>query len=120
MIRLLADNAFPSPVIFELRHLGHDILGLEETGRLSRWSSDNEVLAVARDTGRVLLTLDHKSFTKSFTYQTFPHSPHPGVIICTFDRNFVGLANRIHVVLLGRAGLDGQVIRIGRQRTVFA
>jgi hypothetical protein len=116
MARLLADDAFPQPATIALRRLGHDIVGLEETGRLSRWSRDDEILEVARDSRRALLTLDHRSFT----HQVFHHTSHSGIIICTFDPNFIGLAHRIHALLSGHAHLDGHVIRVGRQRTVFA
>jgi hypothetical protein len=116
MARLLADDAFPRPVMFELRSLGHDVAGLEETGRLSHWSRDEEILAVARETGRALLTLDHRSFTRPGLL----HPPHPGIIICVFDPHFIGLASRIHGILSTGAKLDGQIVRVGRRRTVSA
>jgi hypothetical protein len=113
MARLLADEAFPRPVMIELQRLGHDIIGLEETGRLSRWSLDDEVLRVVISSKRALLTLD-----RGFVSLLGERAQHPGMIVCAFDLDFIGLAQRIDRTLSTIKQLDGQIIRISGRRTV--
>jgi hypothetical protein len=116
MARLLADDAFPQPVIIELRRLGHDIVGLDETGTLDHERIDEDVLDAAVATDRTLLTLDRRSMAHLLPAR----ARRPGVIVCAFDRDFIGLANRIDAALPAHGSLDGQIIRIGRRRTVSA
>lgn len=116
MSQLLADDNFPRPVVRELRRLGHDIIGLDETGLVSHESVDEDVLRAAAATDRSLLTLDYRSFSS-----LPPTNDHrPGVIICTFDPDFVGQASRIDSTLADHDSLAGQIIRIGRRRKVSA
>jgi hypothetical protein len=41
-------------------------------------------------------------------------SDHAGIIVCTFDTDFAGLAHRIHTAIASRAPLKGQLIPINR------
>jgi hypothetical protein len=116
MARLLADANFPRPAVVELHRLSHDVISLEETGTVSHESADEDILNAAIVVNRSLLTLDYQSFARLLP----ACAHHPGVIVCTFDPDFVGMANRIDAALSSHDSLDSQVIRVGRERTVSA
>ena len=115
MARLLADNNFPWPVLLELRRLGHDVIGLGETGIADQGDADEDVLRASVTTDRLLLTLDYRSFAR-----LHPRAHHPGLIVCAFDPDFTGQAHRIDTALSTHDSLAGQIIRVGRQRTLSA
>ena len=110
MARLYANENFPLPVAEELRRLRHDVLTIHETGKAGQSVSDEAVLAFARADGRALLTLNRKHFIRLHNEQ--PH--HAGIIVCTFDPDFVGQAHRIHEAIESQAQLSGQLIRVNR------
>ena len=60
---LLADECVPAPVVRLLREAGHDVVHVIET---SAGTSDIDVLAVAGETQRVLLTEDRDFGTLVF------------------------------------------------------
>ena len=62
-IRLLADECVPAPVVRTLREAGHDVVHVIET---SAGISDIDVLAVAGETQRVILTEDRDFGTLVF------------------------------------------------------
>ena len=108
MARLYANENFPLPSVEELRRLGHDVLTMVEAGRAGQAMPDEAVLAFAREEERALLTLNRKHFIR--LHKTC--SDHAGIIVCTFDPDFVGLADRIHTAIESQASLKGQLIRI--------
>ena len=111
MARLYADENFPLPVVIELRQLGHDVLTTYESGRAGQAIPDEEVLKFATDEGRITLTLNRRHFIR--LHQT--HPDHAGIIVCTFDADFVALAQRIHNALETQAQhMVGHLIRIDR------
>ncbi len=110
MARLYANENFPLPVVMELRRLGHDVLTSHETGQAGQSVPDEEVLASASAGTRALLTLNRKHFINLHRL----HSNHAGIIVCTFDSDFVGQANRIHAAIESQAQLSGQLIRVHR------
>ena len=110
MTRLYANENFPLPVVLELRRLGHDTLTIHETGRAGQSVSDEAVLAFACAEGRAVLTLNRKHFIHLHATQP----DHAGIIVCTFDPDFVGQAGRIHAAIEALAQLSGQLIRVNR------
>lgn len=110
MARLYANENFPLPVVKELRRLGHDVLTIHETGKAGQSVPDETVLAFACVDGRGLLTLNRKHFIRLHNEQ--PH--HAGIVVCTFDPDFVGQARRIHKAIKSQAQLPGQLIRVNR------
>ena len=58
MARLLADENFPFPVTQELRRLGHDVVTLEDLGKVDQRLSDDAVLALATEQDRAVLTIN--------------------------------------------------------------
>lgn len=110
MTRLYANENFPLPAVEELRRLGHDVLTIQETGKADRSTPDEEVLAFSKADDRILLTLNRKHFVRLHREQ--PN--HAGVIVCSFDPDFIALAHRIHEAIGAQPDLSDQLVRINR------
>lgn len=111
MARLYADENFPLPVVEELRHLGHDVLTLQEAGYGGQSTSDETVLADASREGRTLLTINRKHFIA--LHKRAPN--HAGIIVCSFDPKFTDQAYRIHQAIESfEEDLSGHLLRINR------
>ena len=110
MSRLYANESFPLPVVEELRRLGHDVQTIHETGKAGQSVPDKAVLAFACADDRTLLTLNRRHFIRLHNEQ--PH--HAGIMVCSFDPDFVGLARRIHEAIESQTQLSGQLIRVNR------
>jgi uncharacterized protein DUF5615 len=110
MARLYTNENFPRPAAEELRQLGHDILTVQEAGNAGQAIPDVQVLAFAKDRQRVLVTLNRRHFLR--LHQERPD--HSGMVVCTFDPDFPGLARRIHEALEGQELLAGKVFRVNR------
>lgn len=115
MTRLYANENFPLPVVLELRQLGHDVLPIHEAGKGGQSVPDEAVLSFACSDGRAVLTLNRKHFVHLHNAQP----KHAGIIVCTFDPGFIGLANRIHKAVESLGQLSGQLIRINRPAPFF-
>jgi len=107
---IYSNEYFPRPVVEELRRLGHDVLTVVEAGKGDQAIRDEEVLAFAVSVGRTVLTLNRKHFIRLHNQQP----DHAGIVVCTFDPDFVGQASRIHVAVGSVPGLNGQLLRIHR------
>ena len=110
MGRLYANENFPLPVVEELRRLGHDVLTIHETGQAGQAMPDESVLAFACAEGRALLTLNRRHFIRLH----HERPTHSGVIVCTLDADFEGLAGRIHEAIGTEPEVSGQLVRINR------
>jgi hypothetical protein len=110
MTHLYANENFPLPTVIELRRLGHDVLTVQETGKSGQAISDEAVLEYACSQGRVLLTLNRKHFIR--LHKNKPE--HNGIIVCTYDPDFIRLAQRIHSALETQDTHSGQLIRVNR------
>jgi len=89
--RLYSNENFPLPVVTALRALGHDVLTTVGAGKAGRAIPDNEVLSFATAEQRALLTLNRRHFVRLHTSGL----AHVGIIVCTFDPDFVSQAERI-------------------------
>lgn len=107
---LYADESFPLPVVEELRRLGLDVLTMYEDETANQSLTDEEVLSIARDKNRALLTANRRDFIQ--LHQRQPN--HSGMIICTFDPDFIGQAQRIANALRDRASFENELIKIFR------
>jgi hypothetical protein len=110
MARLYTNENFPRPAAEELRHLGHDVLTVEEAGLSGRAMPDTHILDFAKDHQRAVVTLNRRHFFR--LHQERPN--HSGIIVCTFDPDFSGQARRIHDALEGQEPLAGKLIRVNR------
>lgn len=110
MARLYTNENFPLPAVEELRRLGHDVLTIHETGKSGQGATDEEVFDFAQSERRVVVTLNRRHFVRLHG----DHPEHAGVIACSFDRDFVALAERIHACLTAQPDLAGRLVRINR------
>jgi predicted nuclease of predicted toxin-antitoxin system len=110
MARLYSNENFYLPVVSRLRELGHDVLTSLEAGRANRKIPDEEVLAFAIAEKRCVLTLNRRHFGRLH----LQNSQHSGIVTCTEDADFDGLALRIHLAIEEAKNLDNQLIKIYR------
>jgi hypothetical protein len=108
--RLYSNENFPLPVVEELRRLCHDLLTVVETGKAGQSWPDESVLEFAMREGRGVLTMNRRHFLRLHRLRP----DHAGIIVCTFDPDFIALATRIDAAL-GQCGqLAGQLLRVNR------
>ncbi len=110
MARLYSNENFPLPVVERLRVLGHDVLTIQEMGKADQALPDTEVLSSATRENRAVLTLNRLHFIRLHQQQP----THAGIIVCTFDTDFDGQAQRIHQAIGGQTSLAGQLLRVNR------
>jgi hypothetical protein len=108
--RLYSNENFPLPVVEELRRLGHDVLTVLEAGKAEQAISDEDVLTLATQLGRAVLTLNRRHFVRLHGERP----QHAGIIVCTYDPDFVAQAGRIHQRLSATDDLAGQLLRVNR------
>jgi predicted nuclease of predicted toxin-antitoxin system len=108
--RLYADEQFPYPVVKHLRTLGHDVLTVKEAGNDNQRISDLEVLAFATQQERAVITQNRKDFF--LLHRNQPN--HAGIIACTVDRDWEGLAKRIDDAISTQGLVQGKLIRVCR------
>jgi predicted nuclease of predicted toxin-antitoxin system len=110
MAHLYSNENFPLPVVQELRNLGHDVLTVREAGNADQAIPDDEVLAFATAESRVILTFNRRDFIHLHNAQ--PN--HAGIIVCTYDADFIEQAQRIHKAIEAEPTLDGTLLRVNR------
>jgi hypothetical protein len=110
MARILADENFPLPAVEELRRLQHDVLTLAEAGKSDQALPDADVLALATGQDRILITFNRRDFIRLHQATV----THAGIIVCTFDPDFISLARRIDTALAAQPNTNGQLLRINR------
>lgn len=93
-----------------LREFGHDVLTAREAGNADREVPDGEVLQFALGQARALLTLNRRDFIRLHERGV----QHAGLVVCTEDKDFMALADRIEYRLRSVVSLDGQLIRVTR------
>jgi predicted nuclease of predicted toxin-antitoxin system len=110
MTAIYANENFPLPVVEELRRLGYDVLTSRDAGNAGRAVPDDEVLAFAVAQGRALVTINRKHFIR--LHRESPS--HAGIIVCTYDPDFVGQAARVAAALTAQLDLAGLLLRGNR------
>ena len=110
MAHLYANENFPLATVEHLRKLGHDVLTTHETGRSNLGVEDEAVVRYAREVGRCVVTLNRKDFIRLHRID----STHAGIIVCTENRQYIALAERIDAAILGAGNLRGQLVRVVR------
>src|SRR4051812_43450623 len=110
MARLYADENFPRPVVEALQRLGHDVRTTHEAGQSEQAIPDDAVLPSAHAEGRAVLTLNRRHFIQLHSSQ----AEHSGIIVCTFDIDFAGQADRIDQAIASQGSLAGSLVRVNR------
>ena len=110
MARLYTNENFPLPAAEELRRLGHDVRTVQEDDQANASLPDSAVLQLACAENRALVTLNRRHFIRLHSLDI----NHQGIIVCTFDPDFVGLARRIHAEIESRGMLAKELVRINR------
>lgn len=111
MARFYSNENFPIQTVRELRRLGHDVLTSHEAGNANRSIPDEEVLRFAASQQRVLLTQNRLHFLRLHQRAVIAHA---GIVICTYDPDFIRLAARVHEQLAGPQSLIGALVRVYR------
>jgi predicted nuclease of predicted toxin-antitoxin system len=109
-MKLYADEQYPDPVVKCLRDLGHDVLTVQEAGKANQGIPDDEVLAFATENERAVVTQNRRDFIR--LHRLEPN--HAGIIVCSDDRNWDALAQRIDAAVVESESLQGKLIRIVR------
>lgn len=111
MARIYANENFPTEIVEYLRQRGHDVLTTHQANQSNRKIPDEEVLSFAISEKRIVLTFNRKDF-----FRLHRQNPrHFGIIACTEDGDFEGLANRIHEAIETASGnLENELVRINR------
>jgi hypothetical protein len=110
MARLYTNENFPLPAAEELGRMGHDVLTVQAAGAAGQAIPDDAVLEFAKEQQRVLVTLNRKHFVRLHQRR----QDHAGIVVCTFDPDFVGQAQRIHVALQAEPQTAGKLLRVNR------
>jgi Domain of unknown function (DUF5615) len=110
MARLYSNENFPLPAVQELRKLGHDVLTVQEAGNADQAIPDEAVLDFATNEQRAVLTLNRRDFIILHKYLP----DHCGIIVCTYDADFIGQAKRIHEAITMQPVIEKQLLRVNR------
>lgn len=110
-MRFYADENFPLDTVIELRRLGHDVLTMFEDGRANKSIPDESVLKRSIKLERVLLTINRLDFKRLHNAD----SNHAGIVICTFDPDFVNQASCIDEVCRNSDKVEGTLLRTYRK-----
>jgi hypothetical protein len=107
MVRLYADENFPSGASRRLRLLGHDVLTVQQTNvsKYGDGKSDDDVLRIAMDEGRAVVTLNCKHFAKLAAATTW----HEGIILCAVDPDTDRLGRKIDAQIRDAIGTNGRL-----------
>ncbi|MEO8130297.1 MAG: DUF5615 family PIN-like protein [Bryobacteraceae bacterium] len=98
-------------VVLELRRLGHDVLTTLDAAKGRSALPDAEILAFATAEGRILLSHNRRQFLHLHRYRT---DGHAGIVLCTFDTDFAGLAQRVHASVATMSDMKDRLIRLNR------
>ena len=82
-----------------------------EAGRANAAAPDSEVLAFAADEARILLSHNRRHFLQLHNHRT---GHHAGIVLCTFDPDFIALARGIHEAVVAMPNATDQLVRVNR------
>ena len=111
MARFYSNENIPLQVVRALRASGHDVLTSLEAGNANASIPDHEVLAFATSQRRILLSHNRRHFVR---LHELVSGDHCGMVVCTFDPDAVGLAQRIHDALPDNGEIVGRLLRVNR------
>lgn len=82
-----------------------------DAGRANSAVPDADVLAFAAANGRILLTHNRRHFLRLHRDRS---ADHAGIVLCTFDSDFCGLAQRIADAVGPDPEMANKLIRVNR------
>jgi len=110
MASFYTNENFLIKVAQSLRQMGHTVLTSHEAGKANQRIPDEEVLAFAAETGRILLTLNRRDFIILHTKST----QHAGIVVCTQNPDLLQQAEQIDKAVTQAGNMEGILIRINR------
>ncbi|WP_310487307.1 DUF5615 family PIN-like protein [Chamaesiphon sp. VAR_69_metabat_338] len=110
MIRLYADEQFPLPVVERLRSKGYDVLTVKDAGKENQRISDEDVLDFATSQDRAVITQNRRDFIRLHNRGL----NHAGIVACTKNLDWDGFASEIDRVLIERASIAAELVRVNR------
>jgi len=110
MADLYANENFPLAAVQHLRELGHDVLTSAEAGNANQAIPDDAVLTFATQQGRAVLTYNRIDFKRLHRRQP----EHCGIVICTENTDFLGLAKRIDARIRQNEPLKSKLVSVTR------
>lgn len=110
MASFYTNENFPIKVAEYLRQMGHDVRTSHEAGKANQRIPDEEVLAFATESGRILLTLNRRDFIVLHANST----QHAGIVVCTQNPDLLQQAEQIHNAVAETGDVKGVLIRINR------
>lgn len=111
MARFYSNENISFPLVDALRSLGHDVLTSYDAGNANLAVPDAEVLAFAAAEGRILLSYNRLHFVRLHKHRTLDHA---GIVICSFDPDYAGQAQRIHDAVASLSDSANQLLRVNR------
>lgn len=111
MARFCSNENIAFQVVVELRRLGHDVLTSLDADRANSAVPDSELLAFAAADRGILLSHKRRDFLQLHRHR---EKPHAGMVLCTFDPDFVGQAQRIHAEVASGTDITNELIRVNR------
>lgn len=108
MASFYSNENFPLPAVHELRRIGHDVLTSLEAGNAGRAVPDEDVLAYAAAQRRAVITLNRRDFIRLHQLNT----DHAGIVVCSYDRDYRRLAERVDDSVRAVEQLAGTLIRV--------
>lgn len=106
-----SNENIPIQAVTELRRLGHDVITSLDARKANSAVPDDEVLAFAADEGRILLTCNRRHFLRLHRHRTLDHA---GIVLCTFDADCCGQAQRIDAAIAADTEMANKLIRVNR------
>jgi hypothetical protein len=111
MARFYTNENYPFQVVTELRRLGHDVITSLDAGKANSAVPDAEVLAFSVAQGRILLTHNRRHFLRLHRHRT---ADPAGIVVCTFDPDFCGHAQRIDAAVAIEGEMTNKLVRVNR------
>ncbi|MBI5945423.1 MAG: DUF5615 family PIN-like protein [Chloroflexi bacterium] len=111
MASFYTNENFPIKVAQYLRQMGHDVLTSHEAGKANQRIPDEEVLAFATESGRILLTLNRWDFIVLHTKS----NQHAGIMVCTQNPDLLQQAEQIDKAVTEAGNLKGILVRVNRK-----
>jgi len=109
--RFYSNENLALQVVIALRGLGDDVLTSSDAGKANAAIPDAEVLSFASADGGILLSHNRRHFLQLHRHRT---EGHAGIVLCTFDPDFSGQAQRIHAAVASESEMRNRLIRVNR------